>query len=48
MTRQLIAVLKDNDDLNLTGCIAAIAVMVVYAIGAAILIYTAVNYILLQ
>ncbi len=45
MTRQLITGMK-TDDRNLTGCIAAIAVMVVYAIGAAILIYTAVNYIL--
>lgn len=46
MTRQLITGMNDNDDRNLTGCIAAIAVMVVYAIGVSILIYTAVNYIL--
>jgi len=29
MTRQLITGMNDNDDRNLTGCIAAIAVMVV-------------------
>lgn len=46
MTRQLITGMNDNDDRNLTGCIAAIIVMVIYSIGVAILIYTAVNYIL--
>lgn len=45
MTRQSTTGMK-TDDRNLTGCIAAIIVMVIYSIGVAILVYTAVNYIL--
>ena len=37
---------EDNDGRNLTGCIAAIVVLVIYAVGAAILGYMAINYIL--
>ena len=35
-----------TDDRNLTGCIAAFVVMAIYAIGAAILVYTAITYII--